>query len=133
MKPDPLAVAINMTPDRALWPNTRAHTRTKHPYKVDLKNAAAIGAINALKGRSWGWNGPILLTVEVYWPKGQRRLDFDNCVGALKAAQDGIFDKLDCNDRQIVGIHLTQDWDRIDGTGYMVYTIEAVDALEEAA
>lgn len=37
------------------------------------------------------------------------------------------------NDRQIVGMHLTQDWDRIDGTGYMVYTVEAVSEGKVAA
>ena len=131
-KPEPLAIAIAMTPPRALWPNTNAHKRTKEPYIMAFKQAAAAGAQNALVGRSWAWDGPIMLHVEVYWPKGQRRLDFDNVVGSLKAAQDGVFTKLEADDRQVVGITVQQDWDR-NGEGYIAYVVEAVEEIARIA
>lgn len=122
-QPDPISIVIDRTPPKELWPNKRRHPRSKEPYIAAFKAAAAAGAQNVLVGREWAWDGPIMLHVEIYWPRGQRRLDYDNAIGALKAAQDGIFAKLGADDRQVMGVLLQQDWDRL-GDGYIVYTVE---------
>ena len=132
-RPDPIAVVVDQTPHEFLWPNKGKHRRTKEPYRDALKGAAAAGAINALKGKPWAWSGPIMLHVEVFWPNGTRRLDFDNMVAALKAATDGIFLKLDADDRQVLGMTVLQDWDRANNAGYMVYSIEAVETEGQVA
>lgn len=127
--PDPLTVVVGATPPRELWPNTNAHKWTKTPHIAAMKAAAAVGVQNALVGHAWGWPGPIMLHIEIYWPTGQRRLDFDNALSSCKSAIDGVFGKIDANDRQIAGVLLTQDWDRI-GDGYMVIQVEPHPANE---
>jgi hypothetical protein len=127
MKPDPITIRITTLPDRALWPNTGAHRRTKEPYVAVLRLQAALSTHNALNGNDWSWNGPIETRIDVYWPSHLRILDWTNIHAALKPAEDGIFDKLDANDRQVQTVTLKQHklpkgWD-----GYLLYTIIALE------
>lgn len=122
--PDPLIVVIDQTPHRYLSPNSGKHERTRRPHKDALKDAAAVGAMNALNGRTWAWDGPIVVHMEIFWPKGHKSLDWDNAIASAKSALDGVFAKLEANDRQVVAITMPkQERDKL-GSGYMVLILE---------
>lgn len=105
--PSPLVVQIDRTPPRILSPNSKAHRRTREPYRDELKLAAAMATQNVLVGRTWAWDGPIILYIHIAWDHGQR-LDYDNAISISKYAVDGVFAKLDANDRQVEGVHVSQ-------------------------
>lgn len=130
--PQPLAVAINMTPHTYLRPNAGKHERTQRPHRQALRQAGAAGAQNALRGREWAWKGPIILHVEIHWERGRNRLDWDGAITCCKGAIDGVFDKLTADDRQVTGIHLSQHGDPT-GEGYMVVLVEPVEAIAKVA
>ncbi len=111
MTPEPLVVVIDRTPDRRLLPNTGTHPRTQKPYRAVLRAAAAGATQNVLVGRTWAWAGPIVLDVEIGWEDGRGIPDWDNAIAALKGAVDGVFGKLDADDRQVTGIFLVQSKD----------------------
>lgn len=128
MRPDPLAIAINMTPHTYLRPNAGKHRRTQGPYKQALRQAGAAGAQNALVGREWVWKGPIILHIEIHWERGRQRLDWDGAITCCKGAIDGVFDKLNADDKQVTGIHLSQHSDTT-GEGYTVILVEPVEEI----
>jgi hypothetical protein len=132
VKPNPIAVAINMTPHTFLRPNAKKAERTQRPYRQVLRQAGALGAHNALRGAEWAWDGPIVLRVEIYWEKGRQRLDWDGAITCCKGAIDGVFDKLNADDRQVSGIYLDQYHDPT-GEGYCIILVEAVETEARAA
>lgn len=138
MKPEPLAVALNRTPHSFLSPNSGKHDRTKRPFRDALRDTGASAAKNALGGFTWAWTGPIVVRIEIYWERDpetnryRNRLDIDNAISACKGAIDGVFAKLQADDRQVVGIYLSQDRDPT-GEGYMVVCVEAVSEGKVAA
>lgn len=114
--PDPLAIVVDRTPHPWLLPNQKKHARTTKPYRDMLRDTAAIATGNALNGKVWVWTGPIVLRYEIYWEPMRQRCDIDNLIAALKGIQDGIFAKIEANDRQIVGYFVYQYRDnRKDG------------------
>lgn len=137
---EPLTVVIDQTPHRYLMPNSGKHRRTRQPYADALKQAAASGAINALDGKPWRWDGPIRLRIEIYWGKDpvtgrwHNTVDWDNAIASAKAAIDGIFAKIDADDRQIAQFDTPQQFRDPAGTGYMVFVLEPIaEAGREAA
>jgi len=131
----PLVVTIPATPTRTLSPNGRAHWRRKHADAKDLKSAARWATVNALfanQGGRGNWTGTsITLNWLVAWEKGRRRMDSDNLIAALKAAQDGIADALGIDDKAFTVGTVTQERD-IDGMGYIKCAIEQEDERQTA-
>jgi hypothetical protein len=132
VRPDPLTILVDMLPDRVLWPNTGAHRRTKEPFVKGLRARAEDDAKLALAStetKSWAWDGPIRTEIEIYWPSHMRVLDWTNIHAALKPAEDGIFDVLDANDRQVTEVKLEQfklkKGETIDG--FVIYTVVALE------
>lgn len=119
---EPITVTIDQTPHRYLAPNSGKHKRTKDPYRQELKHAAAIAAGNVLRGRTWAFDGPVTLYITIVWEQGHQVIDFDNAIASCKAAIDGVFAKLDADDRQVVGIYLRQYRSR-ERHGHMVVTV----------
>lgn len=139
MTPEPLIVVIDRTPHRYLMPNSGKHRRTREPYADALKQSAAAGALNALNGKPWRWDGPIRLRIEIYWGKDPQTkrwhntVDWDNAIASVKAAIDGIFAKIDANDRQIAQFDTPQQFRDKQGAGYMVFVLEPIAVEMEAA
>ncbi len=131
-KPEPLTIMIDQTPHSDLNPNARVHHMRKHKQVAALREAASYCALNGLKGGTWAWSGPIIVHAEIYWPSTRRVIDYDNAVASLKPAIDGVFDRIDANDRQMIGVLVHQAKDKLK-RGYMVITIEAHPAEEVAA
>lgn len=105
--PAPLVLHIARTPPRILSSNNNAHRRTKEPYVAEMRKEGATAAQNVLVGQSWSWPGPIRLLIHIAWDHG-KKLDYQNSVALTKSVVDGVFDKLDADDRQVEIIHLTQ-------------------------
>ena len=83
-------------PNKALWPNGRAHYMVKAREAKKLR-AAAGWAAKAAKIRLG--NSPIPVHIVVH-PKAKGPApDKDNCAAAAKSALDGIADALGINDR----------------------------------
>ena len=78
-------------PDKALWPNGRAHWATKSRAFAKHKQWA-FNATKANLPRCFNWNGQEIKLRYVITPKGatRRAIDRDNAVAAMKAYQDGI-------------------------------------------
>lgn len=84
-------------PHKALWPNGRAHWRTKAREVKKHRQWAKLATLAALP-RCFKWNGePIKLRYTIT-PKTAHAIDRDNVVAALKSYQDGIADALGVND-----------------------------------
>lgn len=132
VRPSPLAIIIDRTPDSILSPNSGKHDRTKHPFRVVLRDTAAVAAGNALIGRTWAWSGPIVVRIEIFWERDaesgryRNKMDWDNAISACKGAIDGVFSKLDANDRQVAGCYLDQ-YNDPDAAGYMIVLVEAIE------
>lgn len=76
-------------PEKALWPNGRAHWATKSRAFAKHK-AWAANAMRAALPACFKHNGePIRLRYTIT-PKTRHAIDRDNCVAAMKAYQDGI-------------------------------------------
>lgn len=128
LKPEPITIVIPMLPDRLLWPNTGAHRRTKEPFVKMLRECAGLATHNVImEVGDWFWIGPIETDIEVYWETHLRRLDWTNIHTALKPAEDGIFDKLSANDRQVEVVRLRQYKLPKGQEGFLVYTITALE------
>mgnify|MGYP006341162761 CR=1 FL=1 len=76
-------------PDKALWPNGRAHWATKSRAFAKHK-AWAYHATLAKMPRCFKHNGVEIALHYVITPKTAHKIDRDNCVAAMKAYQDGI-------------------------------------------
>lgn len=125
----PLTITIPGTPDRALSPNAREHWGTKNREFQSYKLGAFVSAHAALGRNSWvpiAPKGSIVLDYTVYWEKGRKRMDRDNCIGILKACQDGIAAALMVDDRHMTVGTLEQRRDP-DGVGCVVVTIRPSD------
>ena len=83
-------------PDKALWPNGRAHWAVKAREAKKLRTAAALAAKAA---RIRIGDSPIPVHIVVYPKATGPAPDKDNCTAAAKSAIDGIADALGINDR----------------------------------
>jgi hypothetical protein len=119
---DRIIITIPGTPPATLSPNGRSHWRRKHRDAQDLKSAARWATVNALHGRN-ALTGPLILHWLVAWEKHRKKMDQDNLIAALKAAQDGIAAALGVDDRCMIVGTVTQDRDA-DGLGYIKCAIE---------
>lgn len=83
-------------PDKALWPNGRAHwgakSRAVKSHRADAWAAAKAAGLKA------GPYSRVSIAITVH-PKTRHPIDRDNCVSASKAALDGIADALGVDDR----------------------------------
>ena len=129
MMPEPLAVVIDRTPHPWLLPNQKKAERTRRPYKQAIRDTAAIATINALDGKTWSWAGPIVLHIDIFWEPGRRRADWDNAIAAMKGAIDGVFSRIDADDRQVTGVFLQQGRDNLRD-GYTVILIEPMETTQ---
>lgn len=134
MPTDAIVVTIPGTPTRALSPNGRAHWRRKHADAKELKSAARWATVNALYAKAAGDGligvSPLTLHWLVAWERGRKRMDQDNLIASLKAAQDGIADALGLDDKCMIVGSVTQERDA-DGLGYVKCAIES--GAKEAA
>ena len=133
--PDDLTVIIDELPDRCLNPNSGAHKRTKEPYVKLLRDAASMATHQQLLNTqaSWNWDGPIHLDIQIWWPSDRKILDWTNAHASLKAAEDGIFDNLGANDRQVDTIRLRQNKLPKGEDGFLIYTIIAITREDDDA
>ena len=76
-------------PDKALWPNGRAHHMAKHRAFQKHKQWAYHAALAKLP-RCFKWNGEPIKLHYIITPKTAHAIDKDNCIAAMKAYQDGI-------------------------------------------
>ena len=138
--PDDLTVIIDELPDRCLNPNSGAHRRTKEPYVKLLRDAASMATHQqllklqdlGLLGR-WVWGGPIHLDIQIWWSSDRKILDWTNAHASLKAAEDGIFDNLEANDRQVDTVRLRQNKLPRGEDGFLIYTIIAITREDDDA
>lgn len=105
-----LRAVVPATPHACLSPNGRCHWRTKAAHAKDLRTSAEYAAMNAvaLAYTPPPPGAPIWLDVEIVWPKGRRTLDWTNAAASCKAIEDGIFDAIRANDRQVAGVAVRQ-------------------------
>jgi hypothetical protein len=123
---DPLIVTIPATPPRSLSPNGRVHWRRKHADGKELQSAARWATVNAIHTAPLGprlITGPVTLHWLVAWERGRKKMDQDNLIAALKAAQDGIAGALGIDDKVMVVGSVTQERDT-DGFGFIRCAIE---------
>ena len=76
-------------PDKALWPNGRAHYHAKARAFAKHKEWA-FHAAKAVLPRCFKRNGTAVSLRYVITPKTAHKIDRDNAVAAMKAYQDGI-------------------------------------------
>lgn len=90
----PIILTREMTPNgRQGW---RAHAQTVKRLREDARRAT-VSHLNDLETKLYTMvydDEPVLLDVEVEWPKGRKTMDEDNIVAALKPVRDGIADAL---------------------------------------
>jgi hypothetical protein len=120
-------IEIRMTPPREVWPNTHIGWREKAKAAADFRYQAGLATqIAKLEdGNNFGWVAgarQVMLDVVIDWPKGQRRLDDDNCWASLKAARDGIAEVLEVDDRKMRQGTLRQQ----HGEGVITVTLREV-------
>jgi hypothetical protein len=89
-----------------------------------------MAAIDAINRRSWAaplpQHGPIALRWTVFLGRRERVRDFTNITGALKGAEDGLFDALRTNDARVVEVSV-QQLRADDGRGWMQVAVVAID------
>ena len=83
-------------PDKALWPNGRAHWAVKAREAKKLRTAAAWAAKAASIKIG---DSPIPVHIVVHPKATGRIVDKDNAIAACKSAIDGIADALGIDDR----------------------------------
>lgn len=84
-------------PDKALWPNGRAHWGAKARAVAKHRTWAYIAAV-ACGASKADPEARVSLSVTVR-PKTRHPIDRDNCVAALKSYIDGFADALGVDDR----------------------------------
>lgn len=84
-------------PDKALWPNGRAHWGAKSRAVKSHRTWAYVATLGAGAPKA-DPEGRVSLAVTVH-PKTRHPIDRDNCVASLKAYCDGIADALGVDDR----------------------------------
>jgi hypothetical protein len=97
-------IEIRMCPPREVWPNTHIGWREKAAAAADFRYQAGLATqIAKLERDDFGWVAgarQVVLDIVIAWPKGQRRLDDDNCWASMKHARDGIAEVLEVDDRK---------------------------------
>jgi len=121
----PFIVVIPMVPARELSPNRRAHWAVRNEAAQALRMAAKAATVIALDGAPV-WSGiygdAFDLDMQVFWPKGRKRMDVDNAVASCKAAIDGIADALGIDDRHLGELRIRQGRDPA-GDGWIAATV----------
>lgn len=121
---------IPATPGPCTSPNSRCPWQRKAKAVRELREVARLAAHNAIQGRSWAKplpaEGDLALHWTVFLGRRERVRDWDNIVGALKGAMDGIFDALQTNDRRVVEVRVDQRRAE-DGRGWMQVAVIALD------
>lgn len=84
-------------PDKALWPNGRAHWGAKS-RAVKFHRGYAWASAKAAGITKAAPDSRVALAVTVH-PKTRHPIDRDNCVAALKSYIDGLADALGVDDR----------------------------------
>lgn len=97
-------------PDKALWPNGRAHWATKSRASKKHKEWGYYGVKAVADKRGLGRE--IVVSGRVDWsvtihPKTRNAIDRDNALASLKAYQDGMAQALGVNDNQFNTPELT--------------------------
>ena len=121
---------IPVTPGPCTSPNARCPWQRKARAVRELREAARMAAIDAINRRSWAaplpQHGPIALRWTVFLGRRERVRDFTNITGALKGAEDGLFDALRTNDARVVEVSV-QQLRADDGRGWMQVAVVAID------
>ena len=117
-------VTIPAAIDRRLGLNGRLHWSKKAKLVKELKETAFTAMLatprHTLPPTPW------LIDYEIGLKRGQKRMDDDNAVGALKALRDGIAEYAGIDDKNIRSGELT--WARDPrGGGYVTVTIRGVE------
>lgn len=122
---------IPATPGPCTSPNSRCPWQRKAKAVRELREVSRLAAIDAVNRKSWARpmpeSGQLALHWTVFLGRRERVRDWDNIVGSLKGAMDGIFDALQTDDARVVEVRVDQHR-ASDGQGYMQC---AVIALEE--
>lgn len=104
-------IDIPVPPHRCLFSNARCHWAAKAKHAAELRFAAKCSTVDALSQQpdlaKFPKDGPMGLRWVVFLRGRERQRDIDNQIGALKAAQDGIFDALETNDSRVVQVGVT--------------------------
>jgi hypothetical protein len=104
-------------PDKALWPNGRAHymakAREAKKHKTWAYNATRAAAVRL-------GDSPIPVSLVVYPKRTGPAPDADNCIAAAKSYLDGIADALGINDRHFAAPTVTISPER---TGQFIFHI----------
>ena len=123
---------IPVTPGPCTSPNSRCPWQKRARAVKDLRTAARLAAVDAISRRSWvaplPAEGPIALRWTVFLGRRERVRDFTNITGALKGAEDGIFDALRTNDARVVEVTVQQVRDP-DGVGWMQCAVVALEGV----
>lgn len=110
-----LTVTIPWTPPRILSPNAsrRVHFGTKTKARNAAKRVAHDATLDALQNLAADVALPWLVPyrVVVAWGKGRQRMDDDNLIASLKAAQDGVCATIEIDDRDLRLTGITQERD----------------------
>ena len=105
---DSITITIPGTVDRRLSPNGRAHWRTVHQLRTELKERAQLSTMAAGIGWDTPIREPLTLHVLVAWEPRRKTMDDDNLWGSFKAARDGIATTLGINDSRMRCGSITQ-------------------------
>ena len=83
-------------PHSDLWPNSRTHWSVLARHRKAAHRAAWVLCLDAGAPK-----GPARLTVKLHPPRKPGRTNVDGCIGALKAAVDGIAQALGVDDSEL--------------------------------
>jgi crossover junction endodeoxyribonuclease RusA len=112
-------------PDRRLSPNARVHWRDRAKASKVAKAAAyAVGLAEGWRGAAPG-DGKLLVLIDAF-PPDRRARDWDNVLGAMKPALDGLALALGVNDRRFVPQLVLHD-DRPEARGRIRVRIRTMD------
>lgn len=121
---------IPVTPGPCTSPNARCPWPQRARDVRALREAARLAAVDAISRRAWARplprQGPVALRWTVFLGRRERKKDFTNMTGSLKAAEDGIFDALGTDDRRVVEVSVNQ-LRSDDGRGWMQVAVVAVE------
>lgn len=125
-----LRIRVPWTPTRALNPNTHKGWRGKHPDQANAHATCKVIATQVRRERpDWSVPDMPVLTVVIAWGKGQRRLDDDNAIAAVKHGRDGICAGLGFDDKRFITSMAFQKRDR-SGAGFTEFIIRPATADE---
>lgn len=119
-----ITVTIPAAIDRKLGPNSRVHWGMRAKLAKELRETAYTAMLATprytLPPTPW------VIDYEIGLKRGQKRMDDDNGIGALKALRDGIAEYAGIDDKHIRSGELT--WARDPrGGGYVTVTIRGAE------